>query len=293
MHSRISRGRSKNPTTFFCSENSVRHKIIVLLAYCVLVDLHLWNSSCDDIHNDGRGTAFVLCGFKTDDVLPRSGLFRGICNSEEGKGIKKSWCWLYIRHSQSIASSGDAIHRCHSRLTRARWSAVTNSFCIPAGSECLLPVTIALLWWPQWFTRTYISYYSSPVTWIPFSSAAQRCSPAATGDPSRASNPHAQSPNTSCIVSLDLASLLYPYSPTPLDLPHVNDTPNAASIMHIVERLVDARQVLAVGNELVNLQLAIHVILDKAAHLRATLDTAESAALPDTAGDELKCLGQC
>lgn len=74
-----------------------------------------------------------------------------------------------------------------------------------------------------------------------------------------------------------------------LDLPHVNHASNAITSVHVVEGLVDAREVLSVGDELVDLQLAAHVVVDEAAHLTATLDTAESAALPHAAGDELEC----
>jgi hypothetical protein len=48
-----------------------------------------------------------------------------------------------------------------------------------------------------------------------------------------------------------------------------------------------------VGDELVNLEVAIHVVGDKAGKLSAALDTAESATLPDTAGDELECYVGC
>jgi hypothetical protein len=64
--------------------------------------------------------------------------------------------------------------------------------------------------------------------------------------------------------------------------------------VHIVESIIDAAQVLAMSDELVNLELAVHVIVDEAAHLAATLDASESATLPDTAGDELECYeNQC
>lgn len=43
------------------------------------------------------------------------------------------------------------------------------------------------------------------------------------------------------------------------------------------------------GDELVDLEVALHVVGDKTGKLGAALDTAESATLPDTAGDELEC----
>ena len=42
-------------------------------------------------------------------------------------------------------------------------------------------------------------------------------------------------------------------------------------------------------DELVNLEVAVHVIRDQAGQLRAALDAAESAAFPYAAGDELEC----
>ena len=74
-----------------------------------------------------------------------------------------------------------------------------------------------------------------------------------------------------------------------LKLAHVNDTANALARVHVVEGLVDAAERLAVGDELVNLQLAGHVVVNQVGKLSAALDTTESAALPDAAGDELEC----
>lgn len=59
--------------------------------------------------------------------------------------------------------------------------------------------------------------------------------------------------------------------------------------MHIVESIVDATQVLAMSNELVDLELAAHVVVDETTHLAAALDTTKSTALPYAAGDELEC----
>ena len=74
-----------------------------------------------------------------------------------------------------------------------------------------------------------------------------------------------------------------------LDFPHIHHTPNALAVVHVVEGLVDAAEVLSVRDELVNLERAVHVIVDEAAHLRAALDTAVGAAFPHAAGDELEC----
>ena len=74
-----------------------------------------------------------------------------------------------------------------------------------------------------------------------------------------------------------------------LELAHVNNAANALAGVHVVEGLVDAAERLTVGDELVDLQLALHVVVDQVGELRAALDTAESTALPHTAGDELEC----
>ena len=58
---------------------------------------------------------------------------------------------------------------------------------------------------------------------------------------------------------------------------------------HLKNDVVDAAEWLSVGDELVDLELAVHVVLDERAHLAAALDTAESTAFPYTAGDELEC----
>lgn len=42
-------------------------------------------------------------------------------------------------------------------------------------------------------------------------------------------------------------------------------------------------------DELVDLQLALHVVVNQIRELSAAFDAAEGAAFPDTAGDELEC----
>ena len=74
-----------------------------------------------------------------------------------------------------------------------------------------------------------------------------------------------------------------------LKLAHVNNAANALARVHVVEGLVDAAERLEVGDELVNLQLAGHVVVDQVGKLSAALDAAEGAALPHAAGDELEC----
>lgn len=42
-------------------------------------------------------------------------------------------------------------------------------------------------------------------------------------------------------------------------------------------------------DELVDLEVAVHVVVDEAGKLSAALDAAKGAALPDTTGNELEC----
>jgi len=74
-----------------------------------------------------------------------------------------------------------------------------------------------------------------------------------------------------------------------LDRAHVNDTANAVASVHVVEGLVDLAEWLSMRDELVDLELVVHVILDETTHLAAALDTAECTTLPYTTGDELEC----
>lgn len=75
----------------------------------------------------------------------------------------------------------------------------------------------------------------------------------------------------------------------PLCLPHINHTTDAVALLHGVECRINLAQVLAVRDELVDLQLAVHVVGDEVGELRAAFDAAEGAAFPDAAGDELEC----
>lgn len=52
--------------------------------------------------------------------------------------------------------------------------------------------------------------------------------------------------------------------------------------MHIVEGIVDLIQRLAMGDELVDLELAIHVVLNKSRQLSTAFDASESAPTPDS-----------
>lgn len=71
--------------------------------------------------------------------------------------------------------------------------------------------------------------------------------------------------------------------------PHIHHSTNAVTLLHLVEGIVDTSQGLAVGDELVDLELTIEVVIYQARELRATLDTAEGAASPYTTRHELEC----
>lgn len=61
--------------------------------------------------------------------------------------------------------------------------------------------------------------------------------------------------------------------------------------MHVLESLVDLTKRAAVGDELVDLDLSLHVVVNDSRKLGAALDTAKGAALPDTASDKLERTG--
>ena len=85
----------------------------------------------------------------------------------------------------------------------------------------------------------------------------------------------------------------FPYTslryPRRLNLPHVQYRPDAVALLHNLEGVVDLAQRLAVGDELVDLQLAVQVVLDEAGQLRPALDAAEGTSLPLATSDELEC----
>ena len=71
-------------------------------------------------------------------------------------------------------------------------------------------------------------------------------------------------------------------------LVHVDDAADAVTSLHVLEGGVDLVERLSVGDELIDLELAGHVVVDEVGELSAALDTTESTSLPDTAGDELE-----
>jgi len=69
---------------------------------------------------------------------------------------------------------------------------------------------------------------------------------------------------------------------------HANNTSDAVTSVHIFECLVDLIKWLPVCDELIDLESALEVIVDKTRKLGTTLHTAKSATLPATSGDELE-----
>lgn len=63
------------------------------------------------------------------------------------------------------------------------------------------------------------------------------------------------------------------------------------TLVHGIKSLVDIVEAKVVGDELVNLDLACEVVLNKAGQLRAALDTAKSRSTPDTASHQLEGTG--
>lgn len=74
-----------------------------------------------------------------------------------------------------------------------------------------------------------------------------------------------------------------------LNLRHIQDRPDTVALLHHLEGVVDLAQLLTVGDELVDLQLAVQVVLNEPRQLRPTLDTTESASLPLATCDKLEC----
>ena len=74
-----------------------------------------------------------------------------------------------------------------------------------------------------------------------------------------------------------------------LSLSHINDATNAIALLHVIKSSSNVIQRLAVGDELIDLQLAVQIIINQVGKLGAAFDTAECTALPDTAGDKLEC----
>lgn len=81
---------------------------------------------------------------------------------------------------------------------------------------------------------------------------------------------------------------LIPYTPDFL-LCHGDNTAYTVTSLHILEGLVDLVQRLTVGDEFVNLEVTVKVVLDETGQLAAALDTAKGTALPHAASYKLEC----
>src|SRR5690606_7727138 len=67
--------------------------------------------------------------------------------------------------------------------------------------------------------------------------------------------------------------------------------PNALAFVHQVECLVDVFQTHGVGDEGIQLELALEVVLDVAGQLGAAFDATEGGTTPDPTGDQLERTG--
>lgn len=90
-------------------------------------------------------------------------------------------------------------------------------------------------------------------------------------------------------------------------LPHINNATNAVALLHSLKSCIDLRERLPVSDEFVNLELALHVIINQARELGAALNSAKSTSLenfslasfrvtrteriylPNTASNKLEC----
>lgn len=75
---------------------------------------------------------------------------------------------------------------------------------------------------------------------------------------------------------------------TTLQFCHVHNSTDAVSLLHGIEGVVHLAEGLAVGDELVNLEGAAHVVGNEVVHLRTALDTTKGTSLPHTSSDQLE-----
>jgi len=64
-----------------------------------------------------------------------------------------------------------------------------------------------------------------------------------------------------------------------LYLPHVNNAADTVTLLHGLKSFIDTIEVLSVSDELIDLQLALHVIIDQVRKLRTALDASECTSL--------------
>src|SRR3712207_7695391 len=81
-------------------------------------------------------------------------------------------------------------------------------------------------------------------------------------------------------------STLFPYTTL-----FRSDRADRLALVHQVEGGVDLLERHGVGDQIVDVDLALHVPVDDPGHVRASARAAEGRALPDPAGDELERAG--
>lgn len=70
---------------------------------------------------------------------------------------------------------------------------------------------------------------------------------------------------------------------------HIHNAADAIALLHLLKGGVDGGEGFTVGNEFVDHEVAIHVVVDQAGKLGAALDASESATLPLATSNELEC----
>jgi hypothetical protein len=77
-----------------------------------------------------------------------------------------------------------------------------------------------------------------------------------------------------------------------LELRHVDNATDAVSAVHVVKALVDLLEVSLVGDELVDPESTLEVVLDDTGDLASALDSSKGGSSPDSASDELERSGR-
>jgi hypothetical protein len=70
-------------------------------------------------------------------------------------------------------------------------------------------------------------------------------------------------------------------------LPHVNDATNAVSLLHCLKGRVNLRKRLSVSDELIHLELALHVIVNQVWELGPALNSAKSTTLESVSSERI------
>lgn len=74
-----------------------------------------------------------------------------------------------------------------------------------------------------------------------------------------------------------------------LCLSHVYHATNTITLLHDIERLVNILQSLSVSDKLIDLELALHVVINQIWELSSTFNATKSRSTPNTSSDKLKC----